>query len=87
LADALTDPQVVHRQMVLNLEGGGQKRASVAGNPIKFMGENEAPHRYPPALGQHSREVFTKILGLSEIEFEKHRANGIIFEAGDKKTK
>ena len=87
LADALSDPQVIHRQMVLNLEGGGQKRASVAGNPIKFMGENEAPHRYPPALGQHSREVLTNFLGLSEIEFEKHRANGIIFEAGEKKTK
>jgi len=87
LADALSDPQVIHRQMVLNLEGGGQKRASVAGNPIKFMGENEAPHRYPPALGQHSREVLTNVLGLSEIEFEKHRANGIIFEAGENKTK
>lgn len=87
LADALTDSQVIHRQMVLDLEGGGQNRASVAGNPIKFMGENEAPHRYPPALGQHSRKIFTNLLGLSEIEFEKHRANGIIFEPGDNKTK
>ena len=87
LADALSDPQVIHRQMVLDLDDGGQNRASVVGNPIKFMDEKEAPHRYPPALGQHSRKVFTSLLGLSEIEFEKYRADGIIFQAGDKKTK
>jgi len=87
LADALSDPQVMHRQMVLDLDGGGQNRTSVVGNPIKFMGENEAPHRYPPALGQHSRKVFTSVLGLSEAGFEKYRADGIILQAGDKKTK
>jgi len=87
LAEALSDPQVIHRQMVLDLQGGGDKRARVAGNPIKFMGEEEAPHSYPPALGQHSRKVFTSVLGLSEAEFAKYRSDGIIFEAGDKKSK
>ena len=87
LADALSDPQVVHRQMVLDLEGGGDKRARVAGNPIKFMGEEEAPHLYPPALGEHSRKVFTGVLGLSDSEFDKYRADGVILEAGDKKSK
>ena len=87
LADALSDPQVVHRQMVLDLEGGGDKRARVAGNPIKFMGEEEAPHSYPPALGEHSRKVFTGVLGLSDSEFDKYRADGVILEAGDKKSK
>ncbi len=87
LADALSDPQVVHRQMVLDLEGDGDKRALVAGNPIKFMGEEEAPHSYPPALGEHSRKVFTGVLGLSDSEFDKYRADGVILEAGDKKSK
>jgi CoA:oxalate CoA-transferase len=87
LAEALSDPQVIHRQMVLDLQGGGDKRARVAGNPIKFMGEEEAPHSYPPALGQHSRKVFTSVLGLSEAEFAKYRSDGIILEAGDKKSK
>ncbi|MGB0574782.1 MAG: CaiB/BaiF CoA transferase family protein [Alphaproteobacteria bacterium] len=87
LADALSDEQVIHRQMVLDLQGGGDKRARVAGNPIKFMGEEEAPHSYPPALGQHSRKVFTSVLGLSDAEFDKYRANGIILEAGDRKSK
>jgi CoA:oxalate CoA-transferase len=87
LADALSDPQVVHRQMVLDLEGDGDKRARVAGNPIKFMGEEEAPHSYPPALGEHSRKVFTGVLGLSDSEFDKYRADGVILEAGDKKSK
>jgi len=87
LADALSDEQVIHRQMVLDLQGGGDKRARVAGNPIKFMGEEEAPHHYPPALGQHSRKVFTSVLGLSDAEFDKYRSNGVILEAGDKKSK
>lgn len=87
LAEALSDPQVIHRQMVLDLQGGGDKHARVAGNPIKFMGEEEAPHSYPPALGQHSRKVFTSVLGLSDAEFDKYRSDGIILEAGDKKSK
>ncbi len=87
LADALSDEQVLHRQMVLDLDGGDDRRARVAGNPINFMGEEKAPHHYPPKLGEHSRKVFGEVLGLSEAELDKYHADGIILEPGDKNAK
>ncbi|MBK20376.1 MAG: carnitine dehydratase [Rhodospirillaceae bacterium] len=87
LADALSDTQVVHRQMVLDLDGGGERKARVAGNPIKFMGEDIPPHSYPPLLGEHSRKVFREVLGLSDEEFDKYHEQGIILEAGDRKSR
>jgi crotonobetainyl-CoA:carnitine CoA-transferase CaiB-like acyl-CoA transferase len=80
LADALNDPQIEHRQMVLDLGDEGGQRARVTGNPIKFMDEAEPPHRYPPALGQHSRAVFADVLGLSTSDYETYLEQGVVFE-------
>jgi crotonobetainyl-CoA:carnitine CoA-transferase CaiB-like acyl-CoA transferase len=80
LADALGDPQVRHRNMVLELESDQGNRARVAGNPIKFRGFDEAPHRYPPSLGADTRAALQEILGLSETEYETYRKDGIVRE-------
>ena len=86
LADSLADEQVLDRQMVLDLESDDGLRARVAGNPIKFDGENDAPHHYPPALGQHSRAVLQKLLGLADADYEDCLKKGIVREAGDTGT-
>jgi crotonobetainyl-CoA:carnitine CoA-transferase CaiB-like acyl-CoA transferase len=80
LADALDDPQVRHRNMVLALENAAGDRARVAGNPVKFRGAAEPPHRYPPALGGDTRETLCGLLGLSEAEYETYRKDGIVRE-------
>jgi len=85
LADALSDEQVLHRQMVLDLEGHDGRRAQVAGNPIKFQGETEAPHIYPPKLGQHSRNVLCSLLGMKDAELDAYCENGVILEAVNQK--
>jgi crotonobetainyl-CoA:carnitine CoA-transferase CaiB-like acyl-CoA transferase len=59
---ALSDPQVVHRQMVLPLDDGRGHRIAVAGNPIKFVDEAPAPNRYPPQLGEDSTRVLAEVL-------------------------
>lgn len=83
LADSLSDEQVLDRQMVLDLESDDGLRARVAGNPIKFDGERDAPHHYPPALGQHSRAVLHKLLGLEDADYEEFLKKGIVCEAGN----
>ncbi len=83
LADSLNDEQVLHRQMVLDLQSPDGLDARVAGNPIKFDGEANAPHRYPPALGEHSRAVLQKVLGLGDDEYEACLNKGIVREAGE----
>ena len=71
--------------MVLDLEGHDGRRAQVAGNPIKFKGETEAPHVYPPKLGQHSRDVLCSLLGMNDAELDVYCENGVILEAGNQK--
>ena len=82
LADSLGDEQVLHRQMVLDLRSDDGLTARVAGNPIKFDGEEAQPHHYPPALGQHSRQVLQQVLGLGDDEYEDCVKKGIVREAG-----
>ena len=67
---------------VLDLEGENGLVARVAGNPIKFDGEADAPHHYPPALGQHSRQVLQQVLGLGDSEYEDCLKKGVVREAG-----
>ena len=80
VADALDDPQVRHRNMVIELENDQGDRARVAGNPIKFRDVDEAPHRYPPALGADTRAALCEVLGLNETEYEAYRKDGIVRE-------
>lgn len=80
LADALNDPQVRHRNMVLELEDDQGNHARVAGNPIKFRDTAELPHQYPPGLGADTRTALCGVLGLSEAEYEAFRNDGIVCE-------
>ena len=80
LEDALNDPQVRHRNMVLELENEAGDQVRVAGNPVKFRDTEEPPHRYPPALGADTRAALCDVLGLTETEFETYRNDGIVRE-------
>ena len=54
----LTDPQVLHRDMVLSLEGAApEERARVVGNPLKFRRSSRRPATYPPRLNEHDAEL------------------------------
>ena len=64
-------PQVVHREMVFEMEHPLAGPVPLTSNPIHFR---EAPIRYevpPPLLGQHTREVLTDVLGLSPAQLEE----------------
>lgn len=74
----LTDPQVIHRNMVLTLLGSSGERLRVAGNPIKFEGVEEVPHRYPPALGEDEHDVLRDLLGLPYERIEQLHREGVI---------
>jgi crotonobetainyl-CoA:carnitine CoA-transferase CaiB-like acyl-CoA transferase len=86
LAESLADPQITHRNMVLDLENDSGDRARVAGNPIKFQGIEEPPHHYPPGLGEHNRAALQDVLGLSDEDYDGLRGAGIIHVPGGKDT-
>ena len=56
----------------------GEGTVPLIANPVKLSG---TPVRYryaPPTLGQHTDEVLTEILGLSEDEIAAERDKGAV---------
>jgi CoA:oxalate CoA-transferase len=75
---SLSDPQVRHRRMVLDLDGPAGEQARVAGNPIKFVGEGDMASNYPPILGADDRPVLSSVLGLSDERIDALIRDGIV---------
>jgi len=78
VAQALSEPQLKAREMILELEHPRAGRMRVTGSPIK-LSEMEKPRATPPPmLGEHNRRVYCEILGLSDNEFEELQAAKVI---------
>ena len=67
VAEALRDPQVDARQMLLDFGEPDMKGLRVLGNPIKLSHDGARPTRRAPRLGEHTREILLE-LGYSERE-------------------
>ena len=61
----LSDPQVLSRGMVLNVEHPREGTQPVLGNPIKVDGQLGLDVAAAPALGEHTDEVLSGLLGYS----------------------
>ena len=78
LAQTFANPQVIHRQMRVDLPHPLAGSVPSVANPIKFSG---TPIQYgdaPPTLGQHSDQVLKEYVGLSDAEIEALKAKRII---------
>jgi crotonobetainyl-CoA:carnitine CoA-transferase CaiB-like acyl-CoA transferase len=65
VSQALEDPQIEPRQMLLGFDDPELKGFRVLGNPIKLSASPARPNRRPPRLGEHTREILEEI-GLTE---------------------
>ncbi len=76
IAEALADPQVLLRDMVVEVVHPTAGKYDTAGNPIK----TGAPERFdpPPTLGMDTSEVLTGLLGYSEGAVEVLRQTGAV---------
>jgi crotonobetainyl-CoA:carnitine CoA-transferase CaiB-like acyl-CoA transferase len=61
VTDAMNDPQVAAREMLLPLDVPGVSAVRTVGNPIKLSDSPAAPARRPPALGEHTDEVLAEL--------------------------
>jgi len=77
LDEVVADPQVQHRNMVLEMEhplGGAMK---MVGNPLKMPGcIDDTVYPAPPVLGQHNDEILGKLLGYSRRKIDRLLAEG-----------
>jgi formyl-CoA transferase/CoA:oxalate CoA-transferase len=78
LREVFSDPQVVARHMVAELEHATAGMLRLIGTPLKFSDTPTAIRTPPPVLGQQTDAVLTADLGLSADEIAMLRAQGVI---------
>lgn len=74
----LDDPHVRAREMVVDVAHQILGRVPVTGIPIKFSESPGSIEWLGPELGQHNREIYCGMLGLSEQELEELGRDGVI---------
>jgi CoA:oxalate CoA-transferase len=57
------NPQLLAREMILKADHPAFDGLIVAGSPIKTAGVNGSPNTRAPALGEHTDDVLTRLLG------------------------
>jgi formyl-CoA transferase len=73
-----TDPQVQHRQQLLDLTHPTAGPIHLVGPPWKLGDAPALEHRPPPCLGQHTAEVLNAWLGLHAAEVERLAQSGAV---------
>ncbi|NYF54128.1 CaiB/BaiF CoA transferase family protein [Tunturiibacter gelidoferens] len=73
--EVVNDPQLRANDIVVPLEGAGEKLASTISSPIQVHGVTKVPARRAPGIGEHNDEVL-KELGFTSDEIAGLRASG-----------
>ena len=78
--EVVKDPHLEERNMIVALPrtDGINEPILIPGNPIKMSKVSEGPEVRVPWVGEHTNEVLTEELGLSERELENLKKTGII---------
>ena len=74
---SLTHPQVLHRDLVVEIPHPTLGTARLLGLPVKLSETPGAVHRAPPIFAQHTDDVLREV-GVTEAELDRLRARGII---------
>ncbi|MCE2462590.1 MAG: CoA transferase [Dehalococcoidia bacterium] len=77
LSDVFADPQVLFRNMLMEIPHPTLGKIKQAGIPIKFSKTEGSIDRHPPLLGEHTGEVLLS-LGYSEDAIASLKEEGVI---------
>lgn len=77
LSEMAADPQVVHREMIIEVDDDKLGRSRTIGIPVKFSRTPGRIRRSAPSLGEHTAEVLT-MLGCRADEVERLKNKGVI---------
>jgi crotonobetainyl-CoA:carnitine CoA-transferase CaiB-like acyl-CoA transferase len=78
LGQVFTDPQVLARQMIVELPHRTLGTVKTVANPIKF---SATPLRYakaPPVLGEDTIDVLKTVLGLNDEVIDDLERRGVV---------
>lgn len=74
--EALDEARVSGRGMLVEVSHADGRKVEVLNTPIIFRGQADLEHRYPPALGEDTKEVLTQFLGVTEDRLSSLRDSG-----------
>jgi len=77
-SQALSDPQVLHRDMVVELGHPNGKSTKGPGLPVKLSRTNAAAFTPAPLLGQHTDAVLSELLDYNDDDLAALRKDGVI---------
>ena len=69
-SQALSDEQVIHRNMVVEVEHPDGGKVKMPGNPVKLSYTNEDSYSPPPHLGKNTKEILKEWAGYDEIKIQ-----------------
>jgi crotonobetainyl-CoA:carnitine CoA-transferase CaiB-like acyl-CoA transferase len=77
-AHALSDPQIVAREMVVDVTMPSGRVIRQPGNPVKLSDTNEQQYKTPPLHGEHTRSVLTEWLGMTDEDVAQLALAGVL---------
>jgi len=75
--DVVNDPQLLANDIIVPLEGAGDRLKLTVSSPIKVHGVPKVTAQRAPELGEHNEEVLQQ-LGFSLAEIESFQSNGVV---------
>ena len=78
LDQVLTHPQVLAREMVVEVDHPVAGPTKLTGAPVKLSATPASVRTPPPLLGQHTDEVLSEVVGLGPSEIEALRSEKVV---------
>jgi len=78
MAHLFSDPQVLHRGMVAQVEHPTIGALKLVGVPIKYSATPGRIRSHPPLLGEHTDQVLAEVLGCSEERIASLKERGTV---------
>ena len=78
LKEVFEDPQVIHNQIVQNIQHDTIGPIKLPGPPVLVNGERPTTKLPPPLLGQHTKEVLRDLLHYNDSQINELYEQGII---------
>ena len=78
IKDALSQPQAVAREMVVETDHPVLGKIPIVNRTITFPGNPHPAPTAPPVLGQHTDEILKEFLGLTSEQIEELRAAKVV---------
>jgi len=78
LSQAISDPHVQAREMIVEVDCPGVGKVKMPGFPLKLSATPGNLNEPAPALGQHNEEVLTSLLGYSREDMAKLKQEQVI---------